>query len=128
VTDTWPDAEHLLLLLGEHTGPQSRIRDAGILFSAAARPHAVMLGEPVYPTAIEKAAALLHGITCWRPLDFWNTGLAWGAAHAQLRRARLEFTMPAAEQMELTEELISGDLDDVNEVTSRLHPHVLPPR
>ncbi|WP_229399095.1 type II toxin-antitoxin system death-on-curing family toxin [Micromonospora okii] len=120
----WPEPEDLLTLLAEYTGPQSRVRDAGILVAAAARPHARMMNRAAYPTVLDKAAALLHGLMMWRPLDMWNAGLAWAAMRVFLQRDGLTFTMPAKERMGLTDALTSGEVDSVDELALRLSPYL----
>jgi death-on-curing protein len=124
MTHSWPDAKDLLVLLAGSTGPHTTVRDGGILFAAAARPHAVLLDGHIYPTALEQAAALLYGITSWRPLELWNAGLAWTAADVRLERAGLWVSMPVKERMTLTDELTSGVLDSVNEIVLRLAPYL----
>lgn len=124
MTQPWPDAEDLLTLLAEHTGPRSQVRDAGILVAAAARPHARLIGRAVYPTALEKAAALLHGLMIWRPLDLWNAGLAWAATRIFLTRSGFRLTMPAKDRMALTDALASGEVDSVEELALRLSPYL----
>ncbi|SCF43397.1 hypothetical protein [Micromonospora mirobrigensis] len=124
MTHPWPDAEDLLTLLAEHTGPRSQVRDAGILVAAAGRPHARLIGRAAYPTALDKAAALLHGLMIWRPLDLWNAGLAWAATQVFLSRHGLRLSMPAKERMALTEALTSGEVDSVEELALRLSPYL----
>jgi len=124
VTQAWPDAEDLRTLLAEWTGPESRVRDAGILVAAAARPHARLVGRAVYPTVLDKAAALLHGLMMWRPLDVWNAGLGWAAMRVFLNRAGFVLTMPAKERMTLTDALVSGEVDSVDELVLRLSPYL----
>ncbi|MFI7213094.1 hypothetical protein ACIBP4_00835 [Micromonospora maritima] len=124
MTRPWPDAEDLLTLLAEHTGPRSQVRDAGILVVAAARPHARLIGRAAYPTALDKAAALLHGLMIWRPLDLWNAGLAWAAMRVFLTRAGFRLAMPAKERMALTDALTSGEVDSVEELALRLSPYL----
>jgi len=120
----WLDAEDLLSLLAETTAPHARVRDAGILCAAAARLQATIVGTMVYPTTLEQAAALLHAIICWRPLDLWNAGLAWGAARVHLGLRGLTLAMPAKDRMALTEALLSGELDAVEEIALRLSPYL----
>jgi death-on-curing protein len=122
MTHRWPDAVNLLALLAQATGPGSQVRDPGILCAVANRPHSVLLDQVVYPTLLEQAAALLHGIIVWRPLELWNTGLAWAAALSLLARNGLKLDISAWEQMSITEEISSGRLDDVSEITIRLAP------
>jgi death-on-curing protein len=124
VSNPWPEPEDLLILLAEYTGPQSRVRDAGILVSAAARPHARLVGRTVYHTDLDKAASLLHGLTIWRPLDMWNAGLAWAATLVFLRRSGFTLKMPAKERMALTDALVGGQVDAVREVAGWLSPYV----
>lgn len=120
----WPDAEDLLTLLGESTGPQARVRDAGILVAVAARPHASLLGVAAYPTVLDKAAAILHGVMVWRPLDLWNSGLAWSSARVLFERHGLPLAMPAKERMALTDDILRGTLDSVDEIALRLAPYL----
>ena len=120
----WPDAEDLLAIKAEHTGPQARVRDAGILVAVAGRPHAYLVGRFVYRTALHRAAALLHAITCWRLLDAWNSSLAWGATRRLLLGEGLLVTMPAAERMQLVVDLEDGRIDSVHAVAERLAPHL----
>ncbi|TQJ25859.1 death-on-curing protein [Micromonospora sp. A202] len=124
MTQAWPDAEDLLTLLAEWTGPESRVRDAGILVAAAARPHARLVGRAVYPTVLDKSAALLHGLMMWRPLDVWNAGLGWAAMRVFLARAGFVLDMPAKERMALTDALVSGEVDSVDELALRLSPYL----
>ena len=122
MTSRWPDAENLLALLAQATGPGSHVRDAGILYAVAGRPHAELFNQTVYPTVLEQAAALLHGIMVWRPLELWNTGLAWAAALGLLFRNGLDLAISAWEQMTLSDEISSGRLDDVAHIAMRLAP------
>jgi len=120
----WPDAVHLLRLLAQSTGPGASVRDAGILVAVASRSHATILGTPVHRTALEQAAALLHGILVWRPLQVWNAGLAWAAALGLLVRNGLDLAISPWEQMVITDEITSGALDEVVDITVRLAPFV----
>ncbi|NES16236.1 MULTISPECIES: hypothetical protein [Micromonospora] len=120
----WPDAEDLLLLLADSTASRTIVRDGGILFASAARPHAHLLQGLVYPTPLDQAAALLHGILVWRPLDMWNASLAWTAADVLLERFGFVLSMPAKDRMALTDALTSGEVDSVEELALRLSPYL----
>ena len=120
----WPDAEDLLYIKSEHTGPKARVRDAGILVAAAGRPHAFLIDRFTYLPPLDQASALLHSIVCWRPLDVWNGGLAWGAARVFLAMAGYRLAMPAQDRMQLVADLEDRRVDSVAEVSERLAPHV----
>jgi death-on-curing protein len=120
----WPDAADLLQLLGQATGPGSTVRDAGILVAAAIRPNAALLSAATYPTLLDRSAALLHAILVWRPLQLWNSGLAWAAALGLLMRKGFDLEISAWEQMVITDEIASGRLDEVTEIVTRLTPYL----
>jgi death-on-curing protein len=119
------DAEDLLLVLGESTGPQTRVRDGGILYAAAARPEATLAGDRVYAAVSWRAAALLHSIVRWEPLDMWNASFGWRAVVALLGVSGGQLMMPGKDRMVLTDEIIEGLLDDVEDIASRLDPFVV---
>ncbi|MFY1618488.1 hypothetical protein [Micromonospora sp. WMMD736] len=73
---------------------------------------------------MDRAAALLHGLMMWRPLDMWNAGLAWAAMRIFLVRSGVTLTMPAKERMALTDALASGEVDSVEELALRLSPYL----
>lgn len=56
-----------------------RVRDVGLLASAAERPRASAFGEDAYPTFVEKAAALMHSLARNHALIDGNERLAWSA-------------------------------------------------
>ena len=67
-----------LLVLAEELGGL-RVRDLGLLDSAAHRPAATVFGEEAYPDVHTKAAALLESITRNHPLVDGDKRLAWVA-------------------------------------------------
>jgi death-on-curing protein len=69
-----------LLELGRQIIPDFRIREIGLLESAAARPKSSVFGEDAYPSLVEKVAALLHSIARNHALIDGNKRLAWSAA------------------------------------------------
>jgi prophage maintenance system killer protein len=103
---------------------QTRVRDAGILVAVVARARGAFMGRLVYRTRLDQAAALMHGIECWRPLTFWNSGLAWGTTIGFLERDGFRLAMPVKEQMLLTVDLQDGVIDSVHAVAERLAPHL----
>jgi death on curing protein len=56
-----------------------RIRDAGLLASAAARPRTTVFGQDAYPGIWEKAAALMESLGRNHALVDGNKRLAWNA-------------------------------------------------
>lgn len=56
-----------------------RIRDAGLLASAAARPKTTVFGQDAYPGLWEKAAALMESLGRNHALVDGNKRLAWTA-------------------------------------------------
>jgi death-on-curing protein len=68
-SDSVPQAEviyisayELLDINAELTGEGHGLRDVHLLNSAVTRPSIVLFGQPQFPTLLEKAAALLHGL------------------------------------------------------------------
>jgi death on curing protein len=72
--------DDLLQLAREVVGDGVKVRDAGLLGAAAARPETSLFGEDAYPTLAEKAAALLHSIARNHALIDGNKRLALAAA------------------------------------------------
>lgn len=56
-----------------------RLRDAGLLASAAARPKTTVFGQDAYPGIWEKAAALMESLGRNHALVDGNKRLAWNA-------------------------------------------------
>lgn len=67
--------EDLLVLVEELDG--LRVRDLGLLDSAAHRPAATVFGDDAYPDLDTKAAVLLESIALNHPLVDGNKRLAW---------------------------------------------------
>ena len=61
------------------------VRDAGLLFSALARPAATAFGDDAYPGLEAKTAALLESLTRNHPLFDGNKRFAWYMTLAFLR-------------------------------------------
>jgi death-on-curing protein len=116
------DPEDLLLVLGESTGPETRVRDGSILCASAQRPEAVILGHVVLNDLASRAGALLHSITLWEPLDMWNASFAWRATRALIKVNACDLEMSHRDRMALTTDLISRELEDVEDIAGRLKP------
>ena len=70
---------HELIEIGQALIADFRIRDLGLLESAAARPQTSVFGKDAYVTFPEKAAALMHSMARNHALIDGNKRLAWSA-------------------------------------------------
>jgi death-on-curing protein len=78
------DVEDLLDIAATVLGSPAKVRDYGLLSSAAARPATNVFGQEAYLDLAEKAAALLHSICANHALIDGNKRLAWAAARVFL--------------------------------------------
>lgn len=76
--------EDIITINARQLGGQPAVRDAGLVQSAAARPGTVAFGIEAYTTIEEKAAALLHSLSCNHPFVDGNKRTAWVACEAFL--------------------------------------------
>lgn len=74
------EAEDLVEIASVVLGTPPKVRDYGLLASAAARPATFMFGQEAYLGLASKAAALLHSICCNNALIDGNKRLAWATA------------------------------------------------
>jgi death-on-curing protein len=68
-----------LIEIGTALIPGFKIRDIGLLESAALRPQTTVYGEDAYTEFIDKAAALMHSLARNHCLVDGNKRLAWAA-------------------------------------------------
>lgn len=73
------DVDDLLGIAAAVIGSPAKVRDYGLLSSAAARPQTNVFGQEAYPDLAEKAAALLHSLCANHALIDGNKRLAWAA-------------------------------------------------
>ncbi len=101
-----------------------RVRDLGLLASAAARPQATAFGADAYPSFAEKAAALMHSVARNHALVDGNKRLAWAATRVfcLLNNTDLAFTVDDAEATVLA--VASGDVE-VPELAVILDQHLI---
>ena len=64
--------------------PSVRVRDLGLLASAAARPRTSVFGDDAYPSLTEKAAAICQSVVRNHALVDGNKRLAWSATRVFL--------------------------------------------
>jgi death on curing protein len=111
---------HLLrladLAVGVAEDEHVRVRDFGVLDSAAHRPRAGMFGRDAYPDVHEKAAASLHGLVSGHPLVDGNKRLGWVAAVVFLGLNGQTVDAPEDDAVHLVFEVAAGRCD-VPEIT-----------
>lgn len=73
------EVEDLLDIAAIVLGSPPKVRDHGLLASAAARPLTSVFGQDAYPDLAAKAAALLHSLCSNHALIDGNERLAWAA-------------------------------------------------
>ncbi len=74
------ETEDLISIASVVLGAPPKVRDYGLLASAAARPATSIFGQDAYPDLAGKAAALLHSLCRNHALIDGNKRLAWAAA------------------------------------------------
>lgn len=102
---------HDLLEIGKSLIPNFRVRDPGLLESAAMRPQTTIYGEDAYPTFEEKVASLIHSLARNHALINGNKRIAWSAGRIFCLMNSRDLKMPidAAEKMIL--DIAKGDID-----------------
>jgi death-on-curing protein len=101
-------------------GAQPRVRDAGLLQSALARPRATVLGEDAYASIHDKAAALLHSLVRNHALEDGDERLGLAAVLAFYGLNGLRLSMTNDEAYELVMAVARGELDDVTVIAGQL--------
>jgi death-on-curing protein len=108
------DVDDLVEIAGIILGGQPRVRDYGLLSSAAVRPATVVFGRAAYPDLWSKGGALLHSICMNHALIDGNKRLAWAAARVFLGLNGIAFEdvdVDEAERFMLA--VAGGNLTDV---------------
>lgn len=108
-----------LIEIGTALIPDFKVRDLGLLESAASRPQTTVYGEDAYVTFVEKAAALMHSLARNHCLVDGNKRLAWSATRTFciLNGYDLKLNIDDAESMVVN--TAKGEFD-VAELASRL--------
>jgi death-on-curing protein len=71
-----------LLEIGKSIIPDFRVRDLGLIQSAAIRPKLTIYGAEAYVSFPEKVAALMHAVAKNHALIDGNSQLAWASSRA----------------------------------------------
>ncbi len=103
------------------------MRDLGLLESALAQPRATFGSEELYPTAIEKAAALGFSIIRGHPFVDGNKRTGHAAMEIFLLLNGFEIDAPVDEQEKAVLQVASGALDR-QEFTGWLARHIIKKR
>jgi len=116
---------HRLIL--ESSGGASGIRDLGALESALAQPQMSFGGEDLYPTIVEKAAALCYSLVQNHPFVDGNKRVGHAAMETLLVLNGFELAGAVDDQERLMLDLATGELaraDLVAWLSSHLVPRV----
>ena len=115
---------HRLVLAA--TGGAPRIRDLGALESAIAQPKATFGDTDLYPTLIEKAAALCFALVQGHPFVDGNKRVGHAAMETFLVLNGTEIAAPVDEEERLMLDLAAGRMSR-GHLTDWLRQHVKPP-
>jgi death-on-curing protein len=88
-----------------------KVREIGLLESAAARPKTSVFGEDAYLTFAEKTAALLHSIARNHALIDGNKRLAWSAARLFCLMNDLDINMKQDKAYEMVVGVAAGQIE-----------------
>lgn len=102
---------HDLLEIGRSLISDFRVRDEGLLESAAMRPQTTIYGEDAYPSFEEKTASLIHSLARNHALKDGNKRIAWSAGRifCLMNGRDLKMEINDAEKMIL--DIAKGELD-----------------
>ena len=100
---------HRLLL--EQSGGASGIHSMAALESALAQPHMTFAGEDLYPTVVEKAAALGFSLVSNHPFVDGNKRIGHAAMEVFLILNGYEIDAPVEEQERVILQLAAGELE-----------------
>ncbi len=95
----------------EQSGGMVSVRDMGALESAVAQPRMTFAGEDLYPTVIEKAAALGFSIIQNHPFIDGNKRTGHAAMETFLLLNGCEIVADIGEQVDVILKLASGRMD-----------------
>jgi death-on-curing protein len=110
--------------LMEQSGGISGVRDLGALESALAQPRMTFDGQELYPTLVEKAAALCFSLVTSHPFVDGNKRIGHAAMETFLLLNGHEIEASVDEQEDLILRLASGLLDR-EELQNWLGRHVI---
>jgi death-on-curing protein len=115
------DLDDLIEIAQRVLGTHPRVRDYGLISSAAARPSTVAFGHEAYPELWDKAAALLHSLCMNHALIDGNKRLSWAATRVFLAlngEPLRDIDIDAAETFMLA--IAGGQLTEVADIAREL--------
>ncbi len=104
-------AEKIHNILIERFGGIKGIRDKGSLLAALARPHATFDQLELYPTAVEKAAAIFESVIINHPFIDGNKRIAYALMRLTLLEYYCDISATQNEKYEMTMAASKGDLE-----------------
>jgi len=110
----------LLAITEAVLGPDTPIRDAGLIDAAAHRPRTTAFGTDAYPDLHTKAAAILHSILRNHPLVDGNKRLAWVACRTFLAVNGADFTPDEDAAVDFVMRAAAGELADLEAIAVAL--------
>lgn len=102
---------HDLTEIGETLIADFRIRDKGLLESAAMRPQTTVYGEDAYPLFEEKVASLIHSLARNHALIDGNKRIAWSAGRIFCLMNGRDLKMPIDDAEKMIIDIAKGDID-----------------
>jgi death-on-curing protein len=113
-------AEDLVHIALRAVGDDVTVRDPGLLTAALARLDAAVFGQEVYPTVLEKAAALLHSLLTTAPLEYGNRPFAFAATLVFLAQHDEPLTLSDDAAIAVVTAIVTGLLESVQEIADAL--------
>ncbi|WP_375399191.1 type II toxin-antitoxin system death-on-curing family toxin [uncultured Amnibacterium sp.] len=112
--------EELLHVAERTLGAPARLRDAGLLESALARPRTTVAGVDAYPGIEDKAAALVHSLVRNHGLIDGNKRLGLVGLIVFLAVNGLELQFSNDEAFDFITDIAEGRLDEVGAIATRI--------
>jgi death-on-curing protein len=106
----------------KRAGTKATIRDFSLLHSAVERPKATYLGQDLYPTLFDKAAALLQSVTRNHAFTDGNKRTAWAVTDRFLWINGYHFKVNKEEIIEFMLSIDNEKLD-IQNISSWLKSH-----
>ncbi len=103
-------AEKLHNILIDKFGGSRGIRDEGLLLAALARPHASFDLQDLYPTAVEKAAAIFESLIINHPFMDGNKRIAYLLMRLTLLEGGFDISATENEKYDMVIAASKGDI------------------